>query len=311
VSPAEKPGRRKRVVNRSKEPKGNEPGNGPITDGEVEGRIREFFDRNYDLFRQEGGHVLAEGAKLQALEQTLLYWRKLKAIATSVTETEVKLALPGLKTPKGRPFVLEGVVDIVRKGKETYMYDLKTHEESEVRAERELYEDQLNVYANIWKGVRGQGLDGTAIIATRLPAELREALRAGSPAAIEAAMATWDPVVELPFNENEVVRTIQDFGRCVDQVEDGAFAPPPSERLGGPAGTRRRRDHGELVREMGARRQPTFAEINCKNCDARFSCRSHRDYARKAGSPRSRRRRELDETAERELDAWIADNLEA
>jgi hypothetical protein len=197
------------------------PANGAITDAEVEERIREFFDRNYDLLRQEGGHVLAEGAKRQALEQSLLYWRKLKAIATSVTETEVKLALPGLTTPNGRPFVLEGIVDIVREGDEVRMYDLKTHEESEVRAERELYEDQLNVYAHIWKGVRGQSLDGTAIIATRLPPELREALRARDPEAINAAMAAWDPVVDLAFDENEVARTIADFGRCVDAIEDG------------------------------------------------------------------------------------------
>ena len=90
--------------------------NGLITDAEVEEQIRELFERNYDLLRQEGGHVLAEGAKQQALEQSLVYWRKLKAIATSVTETEVKLALPGLMTPKRRRFVLEGIVDIVREG---------------------------------------------------------------------------------------------------------------------------------------------------------------------------------------------------
>jgi hypothetical protein len=48
-----------------------------IADDEVEQHIREFFDRNYDQLRQEGGHVLAEGAKRQALQQSLLYWRKL------------------------------------------------------------------------------------------------------------------------------------------------------------------------------------------------------------------------------------------
>jgi hypothetical protein len=143
------------------------PPNGGITAAEVEQHIREFFEHNYDLLRQEGGHVLAEGAKRQALEQSLLYWRKLKAIATSVTETEVKLALPGQVTPKGRPFVIEGVVDIVREGDEVRMYDLKTHEAAEVRAEWELYENQLNVYSHIWKGIRQQSLDGTAIIATR------------------------------------------------------------------------------------------------------------------------------------------------
>jgi hypothetical protein len=56
------------------------PTDGAITDAEVEEHIREFFERNYDLLRQEGGHVLAEGAKRQALDQPRLYWRKPRSI---------------------------------------------------------------------------------------------------------------------------------------------------------------------------------------------------------------------------------------
>lgn len=276
-----------------------------ITDDEVEQHIREFFERNYDLLRQDGGHVLSEGAKQQALEQSLLYWRKLKAIATSVAETEVKLALPGQVTPKGRKFVIEGVVDIVRDGDEVRMYDLKTHEEREVRAERDLYEDQLNIYAHIWKGIRRQGLDGTAIIATRLPAELREALRRGDRAAINSAMQSWQPVVDLPFDEKDVGRTIADFGRCVDAIEDGEFAPPAPEVLGQPHGTRRRRDHGARPGTR-AESEPTFAQIHCRNCDARFSCSSYRAY--QAGDD-GRARTMAARGDETELDAWIDENL--
>lgn len=281
-----------------------------ITDAEVEDRIREFFDRNYDLLRQEGGHVLAEGARRQALEQSLLYWRKLKAIATSVTETEVKLALPGLTTPKGQPFVLEGVVDIVREGDEVRMYDLKTHEEREVRAERELYEDQLNVYAHIWKGIRGQDLDGTAIIATRLPPELREALRAGDPAAINTAMASWNPVVDLPFDDQEIARTIEDFGRCVDAIEDGEFAPPPPDALGKARGTRRQKDHGYKP-GAGGNREPTFARIHCRGCDARFSCASYLEHQRAEVRTGARGRAATSgaEPEDDELDEWIEANL--
>lgn len=290
--------------------KSQKPSRGAITDNEVEERIREFFDRNYDLLRQEGGHVLAEGAKRQALEQALLYWRKLKAIAISVTETEVKLALPGQETPKGRKFVIEGVVDIVREGDEVRMYDLKTHEEREVRAERKLYKDQLNVYAYIWKKLRGQSLDGTAIIATRLPPELREALGSGDAAAIRQALDAWQPVIDLPFDEDDVQRTIADFGRCVDAIEDGEFAPPPPKVLGQSRGTRRRKDHG-AVPGTRAESEPTFAQIHCRNCDARFSCSSYRAY-QKDEAGRSRGRRPLavrDEEVDRELEAWIEENL--
>jgi hypothetical protein len=279
-----------------------------VTDEEVEQHIRGFFEHNYELLQQEGGHVLAEGAKRQALEQSLLYWRKLKAIATTVTETEVKLALPGQITPKGRPFVIEGVVDIVRDKGEVRMYDLKTHEADEVRAERDLYEDQLNVYAHIWKGIRQQPLDGTAIIATRLPAELRDALRSDDSDAINVAMASWEPVVDLPFDENQVSRTVRDFGRCVDEIENGEFAPPPPDVLGKPRGTRRRKDHGAAFGTR-TKSEPTFAQIHCRDCDTRFSCSSYRSYMKLRDSRSRKTPDEHDEETRLELDAWIEENL--
>lgn len=281
----------------------------PITEAEVESRIREFFSRNYDHLRQDGGHALAEGAKEQALQQVLHYWRKLKDVATTVTETEVKLSLPGQTTPKRRPFVIEGVVDIVRDGDRVVMYDLKTHEAKDVRAERESYEKQLNVYAHIWRGVRGQRLDQTAIIATRLPAELRDAIRSGDRQAIPAAFEAWKPVVDLPFDDHDVRRTIEDFGRCVDDIEDGNFAPPPPEKLRQPPGTRKQKDHG---RQANAREQRPlmFAQLHCQNCDARFGCSSYRAYEKaetRRRSPASMATRH--DRNEAELDAWIEQNL--
>ncbi len=215
-----------------------------------------------------------------------------------MTETEVRLALSGLKTPKGRPFVLEGVVDIVREGDEVRMYDLKTHEAREVRAARKLYEDQLNVYAHIWKRLHEQSLSKAAIIATRPPLELREAL-AGDPKALDDAMAAWDPVVELPFDEKKVKRTIEDFGRCVDDIEDGKFEPRPPDQLDKQYGT------------PGSNREQTFAKIHCQNCDARFSCRSYQKYRQGQDGRRSKRHtaRVREDAAERELNLWIEENL--
>jgi hypothetical protein len=282
-----------------------------IADDEVEQHIYESFERNYDLLRQEGGHVLAEGTKRQAHEQSLMYWRKLKHIATSVTETEVKLALPGQVTPKGQKFVIEGVVDIVRECGEVRMYDLKTHEEREVRAERELYEDQLNVYAHIWTNIRRQDLTGTAIIATRLPEELREALRSGDSVAVSDAVQAWQPVVDLPFDQANVDRTIADFGRCVDSIEDAEFAPPSLEEIGQPRGTRRTKDHGAAPStRMPA--EPTFVQIHCQSCDARFSCPSYRALPRdKPGSGKRSEAAGANDAADdqRELDDWIEANL--
>ncbi|MGC9986276.1 MAG: PD-(D/E)XK nuclease family protein [Polyangia bacterium] len=287
------------------------PSNGRIADDAVEQHIYESFEHNYDLLRQEGGHVLAEGTKRQALEQSLMYWRKLKSIATSVTETEVKLALPGQVTPKGRQFVIEGVVDIVRECDEVRMYDLKTHEERDVRAELVLYEDQLNVYAHIWTNIRRQDLTGTAIIATQLPKELREALRSGDSATISEALQAWQPVVDLPFDKANVDRTIADFGRCVDSIEDAEFAPPSLEEIGQPRGMRRRKNHGETIAAKESA-GPTFAQSHCQNCDARFSCPSYRALPRE--KPGRGRRLETAKANpatnyQQELDDWIDANL--
>ncbi len=279
-----------------------------ITDEEVEARIREFFEANYEHLRQDGGHALAEGTKEQALQQAIHYWRKLKEVATTVTDTEVKLSLPGQITPKGRRFVIEGVVDIVRDRGRVLMYDLKTHNEKDVRAECELYQQQLNVYAHIWKGVRRQALDGTAIIATRLPLELREAIRDRNHAVIPEALEAWQPVIDLPFNEADVQRTIDDFGRCVDEIEDGNFFAPPPEKLAEPRGAARHQKE-EQSPEGSQRSNALFAQLHCQNCDGRFSCRSYRKYettrSKQSSEPSGNKR----DDQEAELGRWIEENL--
>ena len=128
-------------------------------------------------------------------------------------------------------------------------------------------------------------------------------------------MEAWQPVVDLPFDEEDVERTIADFGRCVDAIEDGEFAAPSPEVLGQPRGTRRRKDHGAVpwaVPRTRADSEPTFAQIHCRNCDARFSCSSYREYER-AETRRGRRAATLaaadDADREQDLDEWIEANL--
>jgi len=71
---------------------------------------------------------------------------------------------------------IEGVVDIVREEGRTTMYDIKTHDLDTIHGNLELYEQQLNVYAHIWRHLRGQELDETAIISTSFPSAVKEAL---------------------------------------------------------------------------------------------------------------------------------------
>ena len=96
---------------------------------EIIEKIKEYFEDNYETMRLEGGHAITEDIKQIALTQVLLYFEKMKDVATRVTHTEVKLTLPDQKTPKGRNFTIEGVVDIVRDDDETWKLILPKLEE--------------------------------------------------------------------------------------------------------------------------------------------------------------------------------------
>lgn len=243
------------------------------TAGEMEAFLRAAFEENYETLRITTGAALSPDAKEVAFQHVLLYWRKMRDVAKRVTETEVKLTLPAQKTPGGRSFGIEGVVDIVREQDETVMYDIKTHDVDSIRSNRSMYERQLNVYAYIWQHLRGQPLDRTAVISTAYPEPVKAALETGNDEKVERALAEWDPVVEIPFDELRVEETVEDFGRTVDLIEDGRYAPASLERL--------------QSRQEGSR--TLFASRVCSNCDARFACSSYRAYA--MGSDRRREAR--------------------
>ena len=229
-----------------------------------ESQLREMFDQNFERLRLENGHSLSPDVRNTAWEQVRCYWRKLRHIAETVTDTEVKLDLPNQKTAKKRTFCIEGVVDIVRENDRVTMYDLKTHDLDFVQDNIELYRDQLNVYAHIWRNLRSERLDETAVIATPVPDAVSQAMRTMDPTQIEMALAAWNPIVPIAFDAANVKNTIAEFATAVDQIEDSAFHPPPLD---------------SLTKKEGAR--GTFATRVCRNCDMRFSCSSYREYARK------------------------------
>lgn len=236
-----------------------------MTPAEVEKYILEVFEENYQRLVVETGAAVTPDVKVAALEQVLLYYRKMREVAETVTETEVHLTLPEQRTPKGRKFTLEGVVDIVQEGDRTIMYDLKTHFDVEqAKGQLDQYIRQLNVYAHIWHNLRGQPLDATAIIATRPTRDVRAALRAGDTRRIERAIENWNPCIEIPLNPMDVQEMINEFGTVVDRIEERTFNPPPVQLLERPSSPGGRNPFGT-----------TF----CGNCDVRFSCNSYRQFA--------------------------------
>ncbi len=229
-----------------------------------EKELKAMFDENFKRLRAEGGHSLSPEVREAAWQQVSMYWKKLRHIAEKVTDTEVRLNLPNQTTPKGRGFCIEGVVDIVREDEKVTMYDIKTHDLEFVRSNIDFYEEQLNVYAHIWQKLQDQRLDETAIIATPLPDELMEAVRTGDPDTVTAACEKWDPIVSIPTDVTKVQKTVQQFGKVVDNIEEHWFSPPSLSALQAREGEK-----------------DTFATRVCRNCDARFSCNSYRQYAMK------------------------------
>lgn len=275
-----------------------------MNDLEIEQKIHDLFEENYEILRMEGGHALSEYIKQTALEQVLYYYKKMKPTIEKITDVEVKLTLPNLGTPSGRRFTIEGVVDIVREGEETWLYDIKTHELDYVKSNKSLYEEQLNVYAHIWQELRQNKLDCAAIISTSLPKMLRKAIKSGDESKIIKEVSAWDPVVEINFEQDGVNNTIEAFGKVVDDIEEKNFKAPDIEKL----------------KEVVQGRNEIFATTVCRNCDVRFSCDSYRKYLLENSKGRSESfvkyvskittDEELDDYKEANLTSATASNLE-
>lgn len=233
----------------------------PSTDP-METYLRQAFEENFERLRYESSHSLAPEVKRTALNQVLMYWRRLRKVAERITDTEVKLNLPNQASPKGRAFGMEGVVDIVREDERTVMYDLKTHDPKTIDVNKEEYQRQLDVYAYIWQCLRKQPLDETAIIATPYPDDVKRALASGDADQLAEALLARQPIIKIVFDTDHAKATICELGKVVDAIEEGKFGPPSASRLN--------------KRET---KNQTFATRVCRNCDARFSCTSYREYA--------------------------------
>ena len=238
-----------------------------MTQPEIEDRIIEMFEQNYEMLKLEGGHALTADVIQSALIQVLYYYRKMRSVAEKVTDTEVKLSLPDQLTPEGRRFTIEGVVDIVREDEEVWMYDIKTHDPDYIVGNISNYEKQLNVYAHIYENLRENQLDHTAVISTAFPSSMRMALASGDNNRIEQEFTKWNPLIEIPFDRSKVQATIQDFASVVDKIETNCFEPPVIS----------------ILKTKIEGTNTIFATRVCRNCDARFSCEAYREYVLMAG----------------------------
>lgn len=264
---------------------------------EIEKKLKDLFDENFDILKSESGHTIAEYTKQLAWNQVLYYWKKLYEIAQHITDSEVRLCLPNQKTKKKRTFSIDGVVDIIREHSETWMYDIKTHDAEYIEGNKKFYENQLNIYAHIWQKLRNSKLDHTAIISTSFSKALRTAIRDGDPIRIAKALQEWNPIIEMHFSKEGVGHTVEDFGNVVDEIEENKFSPPSVSKLS----------------EKYPGSDKTFLNRICSNCDTRFTCPSFRQYITNATKGTHTKFKKYVDVAidEIEREEWVNVNLEA
>lgn len=236
---------------------------GEMTDEEIELKLRDFFEDNFQYLKDSSGHSIDAYLKEKAFQQVLYYWKKNRDLIERISRSEVKLSLPEQKTPdEGIPYTLEGVVDIVQEKDGVWLYDLKNHDPERIRADLTSYKEQLFIYAYIWKNLQGNDLDNTAIISTPLPYKLERAIERGSPDLIERELKAWEPVIPIGYSEDEVAGMIGNFGEVVEHIENSDFTAP---------------DLDSLISAKDGAKKP-FAVRVCRNCDVRYSCRSYAEY---------------------------------
>lgn len=228
---------------------------------DMELQLREWFDDNYEELRLIGGHALNTNVKKVAFQHIIQYWRKMNKYANEITETELTLTLPNQKTPIGREFTVRGNVDLLQTENIFYMYDIKAESPDNIKDNLQKYKGQLNLYAKMYNNLYGDPMARAAIIATGQTSSLRKAWSSGDEKKINEEINKWNPFIEIPVDMDSTTEILNEFGNTVDKIEEQQFSPPPLEEL-----------------QVKKKRDKTFAQHVCDNCDGRFSCSSFKDY---------------------------------
>lgn len=266
-----------------------------LSDAEIELKLRDFFESNFQYLKESSGHVIDGYMKEKAFQQVLYYWRKNRKLIEKITRSEVKLSLPERFTPNGKiPYTIEGIVDIVQEKDGTWLYDLKTHDIERIKANIVQYKEQLYIYSYIWKKLQGNTLDNTAVISTSIPNRLENAIKKRRPDLIEKEVEAWEPIIPIGYNEDEVEEMINNFGEVVEKIEKSEFQPPDIDVLiNKPAGMKN-----------------TFAFHVCRNCDVRFSCSSYKKYLEVSKGAKKKDLQKYMKPSQEESSEFIEGNLE-
>jgi hypothetical protein len=125
---------------------------------------------------------------------------------------------------------------------------------------------------------------------------MKDALAMQNEEEILRELEAWDPIVGIEVDPTHVENIIRDFGRAVDCIENGEFAPAPIE----------------VLKSQFGKHNALFGTSVCRNCDARFSCDSYRSYATGSRAPKETAFKKYLDDYGTELDQqdWLSSELE-
>ena len=259
--------------------------------------IRDLLFRNYEALQADGNHPLTPPVLERAFQQVKAYVRKHRETAENVHETEVRLHSQEMKTKGGTSFMIEGVVDLVRDGEKTIMYDLKTQSAEQVKGREAQYRGQLNVYAWLWECSKDLQLDAFGVLALGFTKEMLRAIARKDEDAFEVEFLAWETEIRYPIDMGSVAGTVDAFKKTIDSIESHRFEPPTLEKL-------KSKKAGDIY---------NFATQYCANCDVRFSCKPYQEYIKASGGKRFKEDSEFwgKKADSEELEQWLVEHVDS
>ena len=233
-----------------------------LNDDELEMKLRELFESNYEYLKENSGHAINETMKERAFDQVLMYWKKHREMLVGGKVSSIKISVPNQKSPSnGIPFSIEGKINVLEKDGKKTLFDVTTNSAEQIEDDIEFYQDELNLYARELEKMQYGQIDETAVLSTSIPRDVRHALRSDDALELNRALENWNPFVSVAHGNEAQEKALEKVGEVVDKINDCKFDPPSPDELNG--------------RYMDGK---TFYVHVCENCDIRKSCESYLQY---------------------------------
>ncbi len=232
-----------------------------MADGQLEEKLRELFEANYEFLKESSGHSINEMMKERAFDQVLMYWKKRKEQILDGNISSIDVSVSNQLSPKSKiPFSIEGKIDALEKDGKISLFDVTTNSIEQIEDSIDFYKDELNLYAFEMDKNQDKKIDNLFVLSTSLPKDVRYALKINDEKELERALENWNPAVQIPHNKDTQKEALQKVGEVVDKISNCEFDPPKPSEL------KKKFKDGK-----------TFYHHVCENCDIRKSCESYRE----------------------------------